>query len=226
MLWGKIVSTGLNIFLRKRKSAQTKREKAKEEEKDRKTNKEGDRLKNPIKTIEIETIEKGQRKIKRTTMKIRNSISFIIIFVSLLSCSEPPFYEGSYSFKNKEWKHGQKAKFVVSIDDLDQAYDFTLTLRTTTDYKYNNLWVFMNTKAPNGETGREPYEIKITNPDGSWIGTKTGSVVETPLSFKQRKLPVEGKYNFSIEQGITNTTIGEVLDLVLTVQPSTGPTEN
>lgn len=153
-------------------------------------------------------------------MKTRNSILFILLAVVLFSCSEAPFYEKVYSFDNKEWKQDQKMKYTVDIQDLDQEYDFTLTVRTTTDYKYNNLWIFMKTEAPDGASGREPYEIKIANPDGSWVGTKTGTVIETPLSFSRRKLPIKGKYTFTIEQGITASKLDEVLDLVFTVSES------
>ena len=113
-----------------------------------------------------------------------------------------------------------------------------LTLRTTTDYKYSNLWVFLNTKNPKGETTREPVEIAVTNPDGSWVGNKTGTIVETEVVFIRSKdgqfevfdrpgypprmlkcsLAEAGKYNFMVEQGITQMTIDEVLDLTLLVE--------
>ena len=138
----------------------------------------------------------------------------------MLSCSEAPFYEKVYSFKNKEWKQDQKMKYVVDIQDTEKVYDFTVTLRTTTDYKYNNLWVFMKTIAPDGSSGRRPYQLMVTNPDGSWIGTKSGTIVETTLSFRQRKMPIKGKYTFVLEQAITESKIDEVLDLVFRVQES------
>jgi gliding motility-associated lipoprotein GldH len=156
-------------------------------------------------------------------MKTRNSILLALLVTVLFSCSEAPFYEKVYSFENKNWKQNDKLKYVVDIQDLEQEYDFTLSVRTTTDYKFNNLWVFMKTEAPDGASGREPYEIKIANEDGSWIGTKTGTVVETSLSFSRRKLPIKGKYTFTIEQGITASKIDEVLDLVFTVEESKKP---
>jgi len=76
----------------------------------------------------------------------------------------------------------------------------------------------MSTTTPDGQKAREPFEIKITNPDGSWIGKKTGTVVEHSLYFKRRKLPTKGKYVFVLEQGITNTMVDEVLDIGLMVQ--------
>lgn len=147
----------------------------------------------------------------------RRNLFFILPLFILFGCSETPFYEKVYSFKNREWKQDEKMKFVVDIQDINKEYDFTLTLRTTTDYKYSNLWMFMKTIAPDGSTGREPIQLFITNPDGSWVGTKSGSTVETSLYFKKRKMPLKGKYTFVIEQGITDSKVTEVLDLIFRV---------
>lgn len=136
----------------------------------------------------------------------------------LSSCGDIPFYEKSYSFDNKEWKQDVKPEFEVKITDVNQLYSFTLSLRTTTDYSYSNLWVFMKTEAPDGSTAREPFEIKITDPNGAWIGNKTGSIVETSLYFKERQLPLKGRYTFTIEQGITNSIVDEVLDVDFKVE--------
>lgn len=145
--------------------------------------------------------------------------SWIVVSVLLLSsCTETYFYEKSYSFPKNEWKQEVKPKFVIDIQDTSVAYDFILTFRNTTDYAYSNVWLFLNTKTPDNSKGREPFEIKITNPDGTWIGTKTGTVIENQLFFKRRKLPKKGKYTFTLEQGVTQTVLKEVLDISLLVQ--------
>jgi len=144
---------------------------------------------------------------------IRNSWIFIGLIAICFSCGKAPFYEKSVSFDGKEWKRDLKPVFNVKIDNIDQAYDFTLSLRTTTDYKYSNLWIFLKTEAPDGTSAREPFEIVLANPDGSWVGNKSGTIVETPLYFKKRKLPLKGNYKFTVEQGITNSEVKEVLDI-------------
>lgn len=135
----------------------------------------------------------------------------------LIGCTEAPHYQKHYSFKNNEWDINVKPEFEVEINDVNQEYDFILTLRTTSDYKYNNLWVFWTTTTPDGQKVREPYEIKISNPDGTWIGDNLGTVIENNLHFSRRKMPQKGKYTFTIEQGITESVIDEVLDIGLTV---------
>lgn len=156
----------------------------------------------------------------RTTKGMNNRIIAALIFVSLIlgSCQEQPFYEKSYEFKNSVWGRDQKPLFKVDIKDKNKEYDFIITLRTTTDYKFNNLWIFLNTTTPSGIRAREPFEIRIANPDGSWAGKKTGTVVEFPLNFKRRKMPEQGTYTFALEQGITESEIDEVLDVGLRVE--------
>jgi gliding motility-associated lipoprotein GldH len=111
-----------------------------------------------------------------------------------------------------------KPVFKVDIQDTSILYDFVVTIRTTTDYAYNNLWVFLSTKPPHGQEVREPYEIKTTYPDGNWIGKKTGTVVEHELIFKRRKVPFKGLYTFTFEQAITQKTVDEVLDISMEVK--------
>lgn len=149
---------------------------------------------------------------------MRNSWLFIGLIAICFSCGKAPFYEKSISFKSKEWTRNLKPSFTVDIKNIDQEYDFTLSLRTTTDYKYSNLWIFLKTIAPDGTSAREPFEIVLANPDGSWVGNKSGTIVETPLSFTKRKLPLKGKYKFIVEQGITNSEVDEVLDISFIVE--------
>ena len=157
-------------------------------------------------------------------MKRRRSKAVVLLSLAfLISCESAPTFEKSYVFENKEWKQDIKPSFTVDIKDASKDYDFVLTLRTTTEYKYSNLWVYMNTKTPNGEKAREPFELKITNPDGSWIGKKTGTIVENSLNFKRRKLPLKGKYTFILEQGITDSKINQVLDIGLVVTEAKKP---
>jgi gliding motility-associated lipoprotein GldH len=146
-------------------------------------------------------------------MKLRNKFFFIALSALLFSCGEQPFYEKVYSFEGREWAQDVKPKYEVDFQNIDVEYDFTLSLRTSTDYQYSNLYVFMKTETPDGTIAREPFEIQITNDDGSWIGENSGTVVTTQLYFRRRKMPIKGKYTFTLEQGITESKVNEVLDL-------------
>ncbi len=156
----------------------------------------------------------------KTTIKIGPLVLFMFL---ILGCSSDPTYEKTYGFSNGQWAQNVKPSFTVEIQNTTKEYDFTLTLRTTTEYKYSNLWIYMSTTTPDGQKAREPFEIKITNPDGTWAGKKTGTVVENSIYFRKRKLPQTGKYIFQIEQGITNSIVDEVLDIGLLIEVVVAP---
>ncbi|MFT5778911.1 MAG: gliding motility-associated lipoprotein GldH [Crocinitomicaceae bacterium] len=154
-------------------------------------------------------------------MKLRNKVLFIAVSALLFSCGEQPFYEKVYSFDGREWPQDVKPSYEVDFQKIDVEYDFTLSLRTSIDYQYSNLWVFMKTETPDGTTAREPFQIKITNDDGSWIGENSGSIVTTQLYFRRRQMPIKGIYKFTLEQGITESKIDEVIDLSFRVDEAT-----
>ena len=151
---------------------------------------------------------------------MRNKYLGLGLFLTLLlfGCVEQPMFEKSYSFPGNSWSQKVKPAFKVAIEDTTVAYNFTITFRVTTDYAYNNVWFYLNTKTPDGLNAREPFEMKITNPDGTWAGVKTGTVVETNLNFNKRKLPKKGSYYFTLEQGVTMNKLDEVLDIGLKVE--------
>ena len=136
------------------------------------------------------------------------------------ACTEQPFYEKSYSFKGNEWDQRVKPRFKVEIKDTSQVYDFLITLRNTTDYAYSNCWIYLNSLTPNKLSAREPFEIRITNPDGTWVGNKSGTIVENLLYFKKRKFPIAGTYYFRLEQGVIQESLDEVLDIGLRIEKS------
>lgn len=150
-------------------------------------------------------------------MKINTFILLSFLTTLLFSCSETPFYEKVYNFKNNDWKQDQKSVFKVNIDDTTADYRFVLTLRTTTEYKNSNIWLFWTSETPLKEKIREPFEIKIANEDGSWIGKNTGTIVENQLTFAKRKITVPGEYQFTIEQAVTQEVLEDVLDIGLSI---------
>jgi gliding motility-associated lipoprotein GldH len=142
----------------------------------------------------------------------------IILILGLVSCEEQPFYQKSYSFKSNTWARPFKPFFKVIVKDTSVTYDFIITLRTTTSYSFNNSWIYFISKTPDKQYVREPFEIKISDEKGRWIGNKTGSIVENKLLFKQRKLPHPGVYYFMLEQGITKKVLYDVLDIGLEIR--------
>ena len=144
----------------------------------------------------------------------------LFCFIGLfLSCSESPYYSKSHEFPDETWSINEKPRFKVNILDTNVRYDFTFYVRTTSDYAYNNMWVFLHSTDPSGEKSKEAFEIKTANKDGSWIGEKSGSIIEHKFDkLKKVKFSKKGKYTFSFEQASDKGNLKNVLDATLVVQ--------
>lgn len=151
-------------------------------------------------------------------MGMRKLIGIGFLVAILFSCTEQVFYEKSYSFKNNSWSQKVKPLFKVDIKDTSKLYDFTITFRNTTDYAFNNCWFYLNTQTPDKIKAREPFEIKITNPEGAWTGKKSGTIVENILQFRRRKFPLPGVYYFRLEQAVVQEKLDQVLDIGIRIE--------
>jgi gliding motility-associated lipoprotein GldH len=91
-----------------------------------------------------------------------------------------------------------------------------LTLRTTSDFPYRNLWIYLTIDGPAGKSRKLPLNIITADPSGRWTGDKSGSVVTfDTLLVNHNRFPKKGQYTFSFEQATTQKNLPEVLDLTL-----------
>jgi gliding motility-associated lipoprotein GldH len=144
----------------------------------------------------------------------------LILLVLLVSCGDNSIVNQSYEFKGETWKKSDKPVFTVDIQDSTKLYDFVFIVRTATSYAYSNMWLFLNSKAPQGKESKEALQVKIADETGRWIGNKTGSSVEHYVKFSNRKLPMKGKYTFRLELATVEKELPNVLDVSFTVRES------
>lgn len=157
--------------------------------------------------------------IKRS---LNNWIGIIVVALTLASCGERPLFDASHAFADRTWEDTETVEFELEVTDTLAAYDFVVTLRTTTDYAYSNLWVYISSTAPDNVTSKIAQRINIARPDGRWIGRVSGSVVESKLVYRTQPFPYSGNYTFVIELATQQPKVKEVLDISLRVEKHKG----
>ena len=163
-------------------------------------------------------------------MRLSGKIIFIIgiVMVNILhSCGDDALFMDTHKFASNKWDQNIKPSFKVSFPGDTTTYDVIFTLRSTTDYAYNNIWLYITTTGPQCEEvndsksiiGKNPVEIKMAKDNGEWIGTKSGTYVDHRLLFRQRRF-CKGAYTFKVEQAVTIGTLDELSDLTIEVKPT------
>ncbi|HLV42824.1 MAG TPA: gliding motility lipoprotein GldH [Brumimicrobium sp.] len=148
-------------------------------------------------------------------------ISFIAVFgmfAFLQSCGDTAFYDQVYSFDDKTWDKEDTAVFKVDVQDSVINRDFILSLRTTTGYLYDNLWIYIMVTAPDGTTSKVAQQIPLARPDGSWIGRVSGTLVESRLRFDSKPFPIKGEYVFKVCNATQEESVPYVMDIGLRIE--------
>jgi gliding motility-associated lipoprotein GldH len=154
------------------------------------------------------------------TKGIIHSVCLVTLLV-LSACGPQPLFEETYDFRDHSWGSGESPAFSVKSSDTLTPFNFVVTLRTTPDYEYSNLWVFMYTQNPNGSSRKDTLNFPLAEPNGKWIGKNTGSVIEHEMLIGfNRKFPESGEYVIRFEQAIPDPEVKHVLDLGLRIEPT------
>ena len=75
---------------------------------------------------------------------------FIALMTLLTSCNNHIFYEKIDTIKDETWNVNQKLVYEFEITDSTQYYNIYINVRNTTDYPYQNLYIFLTNQFPSG----------------------------------------------------------------------------
>ena len=120
----------------------------------------------------------------------------LILTISLVSCDNT-VCENYYSFENESWNSDSLKSFDFEIMDTLATYNLSLNIRHSTDYEYQNLFVFVS-----GEVN-DTIELMLADKNGKWKGSGISDVREFIHSLKKdRTFSKKGKYSINIEQAM------------------------
>ncbi|HZH86013.1 MAG TPA: gliding motility lipoprotein GldH [Brumimicrobium sp.] len=154
----------------------------------------------------------------KKAVKLFSLITGFAMLALLQSCGDTAFYDQVHSFDDKSWDKIDTAVFEVDVQDSLTNRDFILSLRTSTEYLYSDLWVYIMVTAPDGTTSKAAQKIPLARPDGSWIGRVSGTLVESRLRFDSKPFPIKGPYVFMITNATQEESIPNVMDIGLRIE--------
>ncbi len=126
---------------------------------------------------------------------MRSIIVFLLIF--FVSCQNNSIYEKYYSFENNTWHTDTVVSFIFDTEDSLTNYDAFLMIRHTTEYDYQNLFLF--TQFSNL---KDTLEIYLADKAGKWNGSGFGDIRQLNIPFLRAKQLKIKNNSFHIEQAM------------------------
>lgn len=140
------------------------------------------------------------------------------------ACDGSRVFEENLEISKEGWNRSQKAKFEFRIEDINQKYNLYINLRNTTDYPYNNIWLFTNLKTEGGKYSKDTVQVLLSDNIGRWLGSGFGKVITNKVLYKRAiQFPQTGTYIFDIEQAMREEDLSGIIDVGFRVEKNTEP---
>jgi gliding motility-associated lipoprotein GldH len=142
------------------------------------------------------------------------NLIFLLIAIVMSSCDSNRNFEQNQKLDNEKWFSEDAKSFSFEMMDTTSLFNFYLNVRNTKDYPFANLYVFINSEFPSGETARDTVELQLAELSGKWMGKGIGNykynqfILRKGLRFVQT-----GTYTFSIEQGMRTDSLQGISDI-------------
>lgn len=151
---------------------------------------------------------------------IRGGFFFAGIFC-LASCDPNRVFEENKEVPDGMWDNKNKISLTIQVTDTITPNNVYVNIRHAGDYNFSNLFLFITSTMPNGQTFRDTAECILSDDDGRWKGDGLGDIKSNRLLFKKSvRFPVSGLYRFEFEQAMRTNPLPGILDVGMRVEKS------
>ena len=108
--------------------------------------------------------------------------------IALFSCNTIDVFEKFESFPKNEWHVSKQPSFSFEVKDTSVPYHIYIVIRHTDAYKYNNIWVNINTQSPLGTKQMQLVNVNLADNTNGWLGAGMDDIFDSRI--KITKAPV------------------------------------
>lgn len=145
-------------------------------------------------------------------------INSMLIFL-ITSCININLHEQNISIDHSAWPFDKILRYEYYSGDTLAPKEFSVNLRHTGLYKYNNIYLFITTIAPNGKSIKDTVEYTLVSDKGKWIGSGIGDIHDIRLAYKHKiRFAQQGKYIFYIQHGMRDNVLHGIIDVGIRIE--------
>jgi gliding motility-associated lipoprotein GldH len=142
---------------------------------------------------------------------------FIVCFfvLTFLACNKTDTFTQYKTISHASWDRDSLIQFTVPVKDTTQNHNLYINVRNDINYKYSNLWLFIDIIQPGDSTSvTDTLEVTLADPTGKWLGHGFGGVKTSETLFKQNVFfPVSGNYHIKIQHGMRNKILDGITEI-------------
>jgi gliding motility-associated lipoprotein GldH len=134
---------------------------------------------------------------------MRWSLLFLIVVTILatIGCQPSPYYSNDLIIDDGSWDQADELVGTFEIVDTVSRYNLYLDLDHSTDYRYENIYLQIETQFPHKDPVTQVLPIDIANKKGQWYGKCGSKSCKLRVVLRDKtKFEALGNYQIKISQ--------------------------
>jgi gliding motility-associated lipoprotein GldH len=138
-----------------------------------------------------------------------------VLLITMLSCNKNGMFNEYKTIPQAVWNRDSLVVFQITVTDTVQRHNLFLNVRNDIDYKYSNLWLFVEIIQPGDTTAViDTFEFTLADQTGKWLGHGFGGVKTNEMLFKRNVyFPLAGNYELQIQHGMRGKLLEGITDI-------------
>ena len=147
-------------------------------------------------------------------------LTVCIFLLGVLACNHSGILTEYKTIPDATWNRDSLVVFQVPVTDSLKMHNLYLNVRNDINYKYSNLWLFVEIIQPGDTTAiKDTVEITLADPSGKWLGHGFGGVKTSETLFKRNVyFPVIGNYEIKIQHGMRGKDLEGITEIGFSVE--------
>lgn len=142
------------------------------------------------------------------------SVLYVGVVVMLAACNVNSVFDQYKPIKNGVWHKDSLVVFNIPVTDTLQNHNLYINVRNKVNYRYSNLWLFVNIEQPEGVVVKDTFEMVLADPSGKWLGEGMGGLKNRKAIYRRNVFfPRSGNYTISVQQGMRDEKLNGISDI-------------
>ena len=145
--------------------------------------------------------------------------AWFVLLSTITACGPKIIFDKEVKFEKQQWSKSQKINFEFEVTDTIKKYDLILNVKTLENYRFQNLYISIDTRFPEGKVSKDVVSLELNGGGGNWNGKCSGGLCEIPILLQQGiSFKYSGNYSIDISQYSRLDTIEGLQALTLRIE--------
>lgn len=146
-------------------------------------------------------------------------IKALLLVVLFASCQTKELFEQVTLHPEHKWAGKQVNEYQFSITDTNAAYKVYFVIRHHNAYHYKNIWIELNTIAPNDSITKQSVNLNLADNEKGWLGTGMDDIYDQRIPIGTDAVHFKkGLYKFKLQHTMREDPLDNVLSTGIRVE--------